>query len=561
MTAQREASARRDRRWVAAVGFMSVFVLACSACGGTGSDGGSGPSEGTVSRANKGLVESDEKPRVGGRLVYGLIAETNGWNPTTNQWAASGLEVAHTIFDTMTAFDETGAIHPYFAEKIDHNDAFTRWTFQLRRGVNFSNGKPVTAEAVARTQNMLKKSPTLSGVYAQVKSISVEGDDKVVVDLEQPVVQYPMVLSSQVGVIADPDWLETNDSLHPIGSGPFILESWEIGNKLVVKKNPSYWRTDAAGTRLPYLDAVEFRVITDTDSRGVALRAGDIDIMQTLKGSQIQSFQELDGFQVFSTSKGETRERFIQLNTQMPPFDDVDARMALAYATDKDEVVQTVTDGFDEPANGPFSPKSRWYTESGYPQLDRAKAKELVDKVKAKHGGQFAFTLAGAADPITQQQAQVLQQQWREVGIDMTIDLQEQAKMIIVVVTGQYQAVSWGQFDAPNPLLESIWWDPKIAVPPPTFSLNFARIKDEEIGAAIQKARASSDISEVTAQYAIVQKRLGALVPYVWLYHEETAIIASNRVVNMTRYTLPDGARGLDVIQGRHPLYQVWLSS
>ncbi len=549
---------RRTRRLLAGSALVVTVALAGVSCSSTSSTNAGGTSNDTVSRENRGIVESDEKPRVGGRLVYGLSAESNGWNPSTNQWAASGLEVTHAIFDTLTAFDQNSEIHPYLAQDYSHNADFTEWKIKLRPGVKLQNGKTVTADTVVRNQKYLKKSPVTGGAYIKVDDYTAEDTNTVVVKLNEPWVTYPMSLATQLGVVADPDWLESNDGLKPIGTGPFALDSWQIGNKLTVKKNPNYWRKDKDGTPYPYLDSVEFRVITDSDSRGNALRAKDIDMMQSFSGLQVQSFQAEDQFQILSSPKGETSENFVQLNTMSPPLDDPDARMALAYATNKDDVNEAMTGGFNELANGPFAKSSPWYKDTAYPQFDQAKAKELVDKVKAKHGS-FRFKLSGGPDPQTQKLQQLLQQQWSAVGIDIELETLEQATLIINVVSGSYQATSWEQFDAPNPALDGVWWEPQLAVAPPAFSLNFARNKDEAIGTALATARGSDDPAKVKAAIGAVQDRLAADVPYVWLYHTNVSIIGSKRIVNMTHYTLPDGAVGLDLVQGSHPLYQVWL--
>jgi ABC-type transport system substrate-binding protein len=537
--------------------FMTALVAAVGACTPATTTSTS-DNTGTVSRANKGIVESGEKPRIGGKIVYGLNAETNGWNPSTNQWAAAGLEVAHTFFDTLTAFDAESKIHPFLVERFDHNPAYTEWTFTLRSGVTFSNGKPLTAEAVVRNQNYLKKSPVTAGAYYYIDSITAKDTNTFVMISRRPWVGLPSMLATQIGVVADPDWLESNDGLEPIGTGPFVLTSWEIGNKLIVEKNPHYWRKDADGTPFPYLDAVEFRVITDENSRAAALQAKDIDIMESFTGPQIQAFQKLDGYQILSDPEGETTESFIQLNTKVAPLDDVDARTALAYATDKQAIIDSMTNGFNEPAEGPFAKSSPYYSPTGYPEYDHGKATELVDKVKARHGS-FALTLTGSGDPTAVKLQQLIQAQWQAVGVAVSLETVEQATLIIEVVTGKYQAPSWLQFDGPDPALDGVWWSPELASDPPAFSLNFARLDDAAIGAALAAARAATSPDEARQQYAIVAHRLAVDVPYVWLYHQTVAIIGTQRLVNMTKYTLPDGAAGLDLVQGSHPLHQVWL--
>ena len=536
------------------VAILFVLGLAAVACG-VGAE--QAATRGTAPPSNQ-LVQGDERPQRGGRLVYGLIAETNGWNPSTNQWGSSGLEVAHAIFDTLTAFDEDANVQPLLAERIESTPDARTWTFVLRRGVSFSNGVPVTADAVARGQSYLRKSPVLANIYGDVTAITAQGADRVVFELAKPWVQFPMLLATQIGVVADPDWLESNDSLAPVGTGPFVLDRWQIGSSLVVKRNDRYWQRDAAGEQMPYLDEIEFRVITDSTARETALASRDIDVAQINNGRQLQQLQASGRFQVYADQK-EQSETFVQLNTMAPPFDDADARRALAYATDRQALIDHVLERANEQADNFEQPSSPWYAESGYPGYDQAKARELVDTVKRRHGGVFRFDLAVVPDATNLEQLQFLQQQWATVGIDATIDAQDQAKLIINVVTGNYQAVGWGQFDAPNPVLDTIWWDPDGAVAPPTFSLNFARYTSTALGDAIDGARAAPDRDTFAREMATIQRELGAGIPYVWLYRNAIGVAADRRVVNLLDHRLPGGAVGLRLNQGFHPLSQVWL--
>jgi ABC-type transport system substrate-binding protein len=393
-----------------------------------------------------------------------------------------------------------------------------------------------------------------------VKTIAEKGDLAVTVDLTEPWANFPILLASQVGVVGDPDWLESKDSLKPIGTGPFTFDTWEIGNKLTVKKNGTYWRKDKDGIAYPYLDTIEFRPMSDPDSRAKAFKAKDIDIMETYSGSQIADFRTQADAQVFSNPKGEIAEDFVLLNTQAPPFDDVDARRALAYATDKKTFIDLLNGGSTEAANGIFQPSSPWYADSGYPQYDPAKAKELVDKVKAKHGS-FTFEAMASPSQDGQRGQQILQQQWADVGIDVQLKTVEQATIIINVVTGNFQATNWLQFSAPDPVLDSLWIDPKLATKPPAFSLNFSRLQDEEMGAAYRKARASSDAQVRKQAFADVQKRMSDQIPFVFLFHQQVAVVASSRVQNIVNWTLPDGAKGIDIQEGAHPVYQLSLKS
>lgn len=125
--------------------------------------------------------------------------------------------------------------------------------------------------------------------------------------------------------------------------------------------------------------------------------------------------------------------------------------------------------------------------------------------------------------------------------------------------------MAWSQFDSPTPYGDGVWWDPRGALAPPAFFLSFARNKDEAIGTALESGTATPDKQKQVAEMAIVQQRLAADLPYIWLTHNRLSVIAADRVVNVNNWRLPnpqnitDGGKGLDMQRGAHPLYQVWL--
>lgn len=556
------SDASGDNQWWSRAGLVLVPVLllgllAAGCAKSEPNNGQAGPD--TVLRQDQNRVEAAEKPVPGGKIVYGLRGETNGWNPATNQWAPSGLQVAHALFDTLSAFDDQSQIHPYLAKSFDHNADYTEWTINLRPGVKLHNGKVVDSEVVRRNEEYLKTSPVTGGIYSYVTSYSTNGPDKFVVKLNEPWVNLPMVWSTQVGVIADPDWLESNDGLHPIGTGPFALQEWQIGNKLTVSKNLDYWQLDKDGTRYPYLDAIEFRVITDGSSRTSTLTSSGADIIELNEAEAILSFKRDDqGYQVFSNNEIETLENFVMLNTAKEPFDDPDARRAMALATDVKTFNEIDSQGLWEAADGPFKPGSPWYTPSGYPSFNLVAAKDLVSKVKARHGGKFEFKLVSISEPAVVKSMQVLQQQWQEAGIDVTLVSEEQAKLIIEVISGQYQSTLWQQFAAPYPMVDSIWWSPDSVTPIPQLSLNFARNTNKAIGEALRVGRQTTDKQTEIAAYQTVSKELAKDIPYIWLNHNQFTIVASPKLVNVMNWVMPDGAKGIQLNQDAHMVHQIW---
>jgi ABC-type transport system substrate-binding protein len=548
----------RDRRIVLAV-IAAVSILAAATACGSGD-----PEPSATEGGNSGVVEESTGAQAGGQLVYGLEAESDGWNPSNSKWAPSGLMVARAVFDTLTAYDDQLQAQPFLAERLTPNGDYTEWRITLRPGVTLHNGKPVDAEVVKTNFEFLKSSILTSSAFEPVESFSTDGPLDVVVTMNRPWVNYPYSLATQIGVVSDPEWLVSGAKDNPVGTGPFVFENWTPDNELTVVKNGAYWQTDEQGMPLPYLDRVEFRPLPDNDSRSASLEAGGIDIMMTSDANQIVQFKEAadEGeFQLFNDVSGETAEAFIQLNTMAPPFDDPDARRALALATDTRTYVEVQTQGLNEPARGPFAPSSRWYGESTYPEYDQEAAEELVEEVKARNGGSFTFRLLGGSDAAALSGLQLLQAQWREVGIDAQITPSEQAQLITDVAIGNYQATAWRQFDSPHPLGDSIWWHPNTAEPIGEIALNFARNKDERIGLALDQARETPDPATEAQLYRDVQAYLGEDIPYIWLYHTQISVIAAPYLVNVVNYRLPTGQKGIELQGGSHPLYQIWRTT
>ncbi len=531
----------------------AVLAIAAAGCGEKKEPTAAAPEE----AADVGVVESDEPGTPGGSITYGLSAETDGWNPSTSRWAPSGLMVARAVFDTLATYDAEGGWQPNLAESFTPNEEYTAWQVKLRPGVTFHNGDPVDADAVKANMDFHIASPLTSAPFEPVENVESDGELTVTVNTKAPWVNWPYAMATQIGVVGEPDWLASGDTRAPIGTGPFTFESWEPDKELVVRKNADYWRDG-----YPYLDEVVFQPIIDSQSRSSALESGDLDAMLISDGEDIVDFTALaesGEFQLFSDTVGESNESFVQLNVTKPPFDDPDARRALALATDKQQVIDTVQAGLYEPSSGPFPPSSPWYVPTEYPEADPAEAAELASAYAAEHGGPITFELLTPPDPTSQQTADLLIDQWGAAGIEASSRTIQQAEGILQVLTGNYQSVIWAQFDSPHPLGDSVWWHPNSVGEEGEFSLNFSRNKNEAIGEALDAARATTDPAEEKRLYGVAQEELAKDIPYVWLYHYQTGVVAGNDLVNVTNWTTPDGAVGLPLQGGSHPLFQVWL--
>lgn len=536
-----------------AVLLTTVLAIAAVGCGEKKEPSATTP-EGA---ADVGVVESDDPGTPGGSITYGLSAETDGWNPSTSRWAPSGLMVARAVFDTLSTYDDEGNWKPYLAEDFVPNAEYTVWEVKLREGVTFHNGDPVDADAVKANMDFHMASPLTKAPFRPVERVDSDGELTVTVTMKEPWVNWPYAMATQIGVVGEPDWLTSGDTRTPIGTGPFTFDSWEPDKELVVRKNTSYWREG-----YPYLDQVVFQPIIDSQSRVSALESGDLDAMLVNDGEDIVDLTakaEEGDFQLFSDTVGETNESFVQLNVSAPPFDDPDARRVLALATDEQSVIDVVQAGLFEPASGPFAPSSQWYVPTDYPEFDAAAAEALAADYAAEHGGPLTFEVLTPPDPTSQQTVNLLIDQWQTVGIEASNRTIQQAEGILQVLTGNYQAVMWAQFDSPHPLGDSVWWHPESVGEKGEFSLNFSRNVNPTIGEALDAARETTDPEEEKRLYGVVQEELAKDIPYIWLYHYQAGVAARNGLVNVTNWTTPDGAKGLPLQGGSHPLFQIWL--
>jgi peptide/nickel transport system substrate-binding protein len=510
-------------------------------------------------------MTSDEPPRIGGRLVYGLPAETNSWNPSIANWAAYSMQVARALFDPVYLFDADGNVQNNLVEKVEHNADHTEWITTIRPGVKFHNGRTLTAADIVNATNYYRESPVLGGtfhLFAITEEVAIS-ERSYRTRTSKPWPTFRQQATHQLAFIIEPQWLRSSDFAKPIGTGPFKIETWEPGKRLTVTRNPDYWRRDRWGNTLPYLDRIEFQVITDDQERANALKTGKLDIMmQTLTTPDILTLQadcRNGQLQCFSDVKGETPEDLVVLNTTKPPLNGLAARRALALAIDRADFVKQLTGGLNEPADSMYSPASPWYSPTAYPNYDPAEATRLAEQVKARNRGTFRFELLTAPTEDALRVAQYLQAAWKKVGIDVDVSTTDNQKKIIRQVSGDFQASLTQMFDDAHPASMTVWLDPAQAREG-GFSMVVSRLNDPEIGHRIETLM-RGEPSEIAWRAATAElvERVNTLIPFIWLDHAPRTIIARPNVVNVVRATLPEGQPAQDFHLGSHALSQIWI--
>ena len=477
---------RPGRRWTGVVAVVSAMAILATACGGGSDDAGGSSGDG---------ASEEGTPVPGGELVYGLEAETSGgWCLAESQLAVSGIMVAKAVYDTLTAPDADGEYVPFLAESVEPNDDFSQWTITLRDGVTFHDGSALDSTVVKNNIDAWRgeypgRTPLLLRfAYSNVSSVDVVDELSLTVTTATPWPSFPAYLYYQgrIGIMGqaqldDPENCDTN----LIGTGPFVKQDWAVNDSFTATKNPDYWRTDADGTQLPYLDTVEFRPFPEGDARVNALLSGQLGAMHTSGAPQAVALQDAqDAGDVTVWQSGEYPEvSYGLLNASKPPFDNPIARQAVAAAIDLDELQTVVNLDILPKASGPFGPDAVGYLDdTGFPEYDQEKAKELIAQYEAETGEplEVTFTISNTQDVVAL--AQLVQSQAKEVGVTVNLEPVEQATLISRAIAGDFEALSFRNHPGGDPDLQYIWWYGGSIT-------NFGKFDDPEINALLDEGR------------------------------------------------------------------------
>ena len=480
------------------------------------------------------IAESENTdPVMGGTLRYGLEADGNGLNPTASSLSAPGLTMANAVFDTLTAITTDGTAVPYLAESVTPNDDYTQWTLTLRPGITFHDGTPLDAEAVVVNFEAQRAHPlvglAVKPFYPESGAVEAVDELTVVYTLLEPNAGFPSSLSTQLGFVASPTWLQASladGTLNqaPVGTGPFMFESRSEDSVTRFVKNPDWWNGE------PYLDAVEFLPVTDSDARVELLFGGELDALQTTNQTSILDLTEDDSVQNVLNDASE--ESFAMINSSVPPFDDIRARQALTLATPVDLYNELIALGVNRPADQMFTPDNPFYNPDVVQEHDDVPgAQALVAEYCAERGGdentvlgtttctdgRINIELQWSGPSVDQTRiADLLNEQWTEAGFNVTFDELLQDEHISQTAFGQYNVNTWRQFGAENPSDDRVWLMCRNIG---GISLNWPRFCDEERDAILLEIAATPDPADQVELWQQLTEKINQDYLYIFFNH------------------------------------------
>lgn len=492
------------------------LALAATACVSVDS-GSTLPSGGDDDDADAG------PPQYGGSFVYGLEAETtNGWCLPEGQLAISGIQVARSIYDTLTVPNGEGEFVPNLAESVTPNADYTVWTIRLRSGIAFHDGTPLTADVVRnnldayRGQYPGRTSLLFQFVFADVASTAVVDPLTLTVTTTRPWPSFPSFLysSGRLGIMAqaqldDPD----NCGSNMIGTGPFQLDEWRVNDHLSLVRNDDYWRTDADGNQLPYLDSLEFRPVIEQQQRINGLKSGEIDAFHTSTALTIDEMRALDEAEQVNLAESSDFAEVVNLmtNATTPPFDNQTARTAIAHALQIELANEIQGKGIPRIANGPFAPESLGYVEdTGLPRGDMDRARELVEQYEVETGLDFKFQIAATPEPDTLASVQLAKQFFEDAGMDVNVVTFDQSSLISEAIGKNFQLMAFRNYPGLDPDNNYVWWYGE------GNPVNFSGFDDPDVNRLLDAGRGTADRAQRQLIYGELNRVLAERGYYLW---------------------------------------------
>lgn len=469
----------------------------------------------------------DSGPAYGDIMVEGSIGDASNLIPILSSDSTSH-EISGLVFNGLVKYDKDINIVGDLAESWDVSRDGLVITFHLRKGVRWHDGYPFTARDVLYTYQVTidPKTPTAySGDFLKVKKAEVLDDFTFRVTYSKP---FAPALMSWGTSILPQHLLEGKDittsplTRRPIGTGPYIFKEWVPGQKIVLISNPDYFEGR------PYIDGYVMRIIPDTATMFLELRANGIDRMnltplQYTRQTENNLFRKnFNKYRYLSFSY-----TYLGYNLKNPLFRDKRVRQAISYGINKDEIIQGILLGLGKTATGPYKPGTWVYNPNvkTYP-YDPAKAKELLaaagwqdtdgDGILRKDGQPFVFEIiTNQGNEIRAKCAEIIQRRLSEIGIKVKIRILEWAAFVNDFINKRrFDATILGWTIPLDPDIYDVWHSSKTGPQ----ELNFISYKNEEVDRLIEKGRDTFDQKERKKYYDRIQEILAEDQAYTFLY-------------------------------------------
>lgn len=331
-----------------------------------------------------------DEPKKGGNLKLGIDGgeSTDSLDPAT--YTATYLQtVGYCWGNNLVELDENAKAIPELAESWVAKAGAAEWVFSLRKGVQFHNGKEMTAADVVYSINHHRGEGSQSGAAGSLTSVTdVKASDthEITISLDSGNADLPYLMSDYHLMIMP----EGSDPSSGVGTGPFLIESFEPGVRALAKRNPNYWKEGRA-----HVDSVEVLVINDQTARTSALQTGAIHVMNRVDPKTVSLLERAPDVQIIDVPSA--GHYCFPMRCDTAPFDNIDLRLALKYAIDREDMVAKILRGFGKIGNDQPVPSFDPFYSADVPQRPYDPDKAKFHFEKSGVGGPVQLFIADAA--------------------------------------------------------------------------------------------------------------------------------------------------------------------
>ncbi|MEV0284605.1 ABC transporter substrate-binding protein [Kribbella sp. NPDC050820] len=541
----RSSWSRGPRYAGAAVGVIALALIgtACSPVEPAGSDSG-GSAQPSTGQDVFGDPADPAKVKPGGTLTVALSADPDKLDPTLSRSLYSRY-VFHTMCEKLYDLGPDAKIVPQLATALPtiSPDGLSL-TIPLKQGVKFADGGTMDSNAVKVS---IERGLTLAGSgrkseLGPIDKVETPDPNTVVIKLSKPFAPLTAALADRAGMVLSPaavSKLGANFSTAPVCAGPFKFASRVAQNSIKVVKDPLYY--DAAKV---HLDAIEYRIITDSSIRSANLKSGDAQVADSLSTQDAPSLQGdssmtvlqsqslgYQGLTVNIANSNGIGNPLKQLDT--PIAKEPKVRQAIALSIDREALVKSIFNNLNTVACSPVSPKSEFTSEAAQvcPPHDPAKAKQLLSEAGVTTP--YKVTMITSNNPDSLRLAQALQAMVKEGGFDLVIKPVEYASLLDQQDRGDFELLQlgWsGRVDPDANIYNFVGSEG---------SQNVAGYSSPEIDKLLTDARQSTDKAERIKLYGDVVTKLQQDDPLIYMYRQRNLTGVSKKILGIQVY--PDG--------------------
>ncbi len=502
---------------------------------------------------------SAAEPTYGGTLREHEEANPPKLDPHQATDTASA-RVIYGIFENLVVNSHDGqTIEPWLAERWEASADGRTWTFHLRRDVRFhrtteggrptaNGGRAVTAKDWKWSfERMIRdNSPRAyfvdciagydemaAGAADQWNGIEALDDHTLRFTLKEPFAPFLSVLAYNSFVVIpreDAEKWGRDFNFHPVGTGPFVLEEWKQDQHVTLARNPDYWRRDAAGRKIPYLDRWQLVVIPDKTVAWEEFKVGNLDVMRDIPDHLVRDARSLLGENLHEAPQPGTY--FYGFNLAQKPFkDNRKLRQALNYAVDRTLINELILDGLFFPAKGVLPPSIPGYDPdlAGY-AYDPAKARALMREAGFPKG--FEATLQVNQNARHKAIAEAIQAQVAELDIRLRIHVVDWGVHLDMLDRGECEIFRMGwavdYLDPDNFLYVNLHSD--------NFGQkgNYSFYRNDAVDRLLQQGRSETDPTQRIALYREAERIVVDDAPWLFLFHYYNNLATRKRVRGAT---------------------------